>query len=91
MLAEGIRSLRIARKISQVELANALGVSKQSVSNWENDNIQPSIEMLIRLAAFFSVSTDRLLELDAREVLDVTDLPPETVAHLRMLIDDLRK
>ncbi len=47
--------------------------------------------MLIRLAAFFSVSTDRLLELDTREVLDVTDLPPETVAHLRMLIEDLRK
>ncbi len=91
MLAEGIRSLRVARKISQVELANALGVSKQSVSNWENDNIQPSIDMLIRLAAFFSVSTDRLLELDTREVLDVTGLPPETVAHLRMLIEDLRK
>ena len=47
MLNERIRELRNAAGISQVELAEKLGVSKQSVSNWENDNIQPSIEMLV--------------------------------------------
>ena len=41
MLNERIRELRNAAGISQVELAEKLGVSKQSVSNWENDNIQP--------------------------------------------------
>ena len=58
MLHQQIRALRLARKMSQVELARALGVTKQSISNWENDNIQPSVEMLVRLAAVFSVSTD---------------------------------
>lgn len=46
MLGEQIKSLRIAHNISQVSLANQLGVTKQSVSNWENNNILPSIEML---------------------------------------------
>ncbi len=38
-LNENIRRLRMARNISQVELAKALGVTKQSISNWENNNI----------------------------------------------------
>lgn len=45
-LNENIRQLRMARNLSQVDLAKALGVTKQSISNWENNNIQPSIDML---------------------------------------------
>jgi len=59
------------------------------VSNWENDNIQPSIEMLMKLAAFFSVSTDYLLGLESDQYLDVSGLPESVVAHLRLLIEDL--
>ena len=90
MLNQRIRELRTLRNISQVELASALGVTKQSVSNWENDNIQPSIEMLIKLANFFGVSTDYLLGIDDREVLDVSYLPKEVITHIRMLIDDFK-
>ena len=50
MLNEQIRELRNIRGISQIQLANKLGVTKQSVSNWENDNILPSIEMLVKIA-----------------------------------------
>ena len=50
MLNENIKKLRLARGISQVELAAELNVSKQCVSNWENDNIQPSVEMLVKIA-----------------------------------------
>ena len=52
MLNIKIRELRSSYNMSQVELAKALGVSKQCVSNWENDNIQPSIEMLVKLAGW---------------------------------------
>ena len=90
MLSQRIRLLRQARNMSQVELAKRLGVTKQSVSNWENDNIQPSIEMLMRLAAVFSVSTDYMLGIESGEYLDVSDLPKEVVAHIRQLVDDLR-
>ena len=90
MLNQRIRLLRLARNMNQVELANRLGVTKQSVSNWENDNIQPSIEMLMKLAAVFSVSTDYMLGIESGEYLDGSDLPKEVVAHLRQIVDDLR-
>ena len=63
MLSEKLREVRLSRGMSQVELAKQLGVTKQSVSNWENDNIQPSVDMLVRLARLFGVSTDYLLGL----------------------------
>lgn len=89
MLNEQIKKLRTACGITQVELAKSLGVTKQSVSNWENDNIQPSIDMLIRLAEFFQVSTDYMLGLDTKNTIDVTELTNEEIAHIRFIISDI--
>ena len=58
MLSEQIKNLRTAKGINQVELAKCLGVTKQSVSNWENENIMPSIDMLIKIAEYFGVTVD---------------------------------
>ena len=90
MLNERIRKLRIERNLSQVDLAKKLNVTKQSVSNWENDNIQPSIEMLVKLAEAFSVSTDYLLGLDDRRYLEITGLSDEEVSHIQVVVEDLR-
>ena len=91
MLNEKIKALRKARNINQIQLANALGVSKQCISNWENDNIQPSIDMLIKIAKYFNVSTDYLLDLNSEKQLSVDGLSDEQIAHLSMLINDLKK
>ena len=91
MLHEQIRRLRTAQGITQVEMAHRLGVSKQSVSNWENNNIQPSIELLERMADLFGVTTDCLLDRDSRTTLDVAGLSDRQVAHLRQIVDDLRE
>lgn len=90
MLGQRIIELRTALGWSQVELAKRLGVAKQTVSNWENDNIQPSIEMLIRLSKIFRVSTDHLLGLDAVPTLCVEGLPANFIAHLSLLIEDYK-
>lgn len=89
MLNERIKELRILNGMSQVDLAARLGISKQSVSNWENDNIQPSIEMLLKLARLFSVSTDYLLGLEKRRYLEVSGLSEMQLTHLQQVIDDL--
>jgi len=91
MLNERIRLLRISRNLSQVELAKKLNVSKQSVSNWENDNILPSIEMLIKISQIFSVSTDYLLGIDDRRFIDATLLSEEERAHIQLIISDIIK
>lgn len=91
LLNENIRLLRSARNLSQVDLANALGVTKQSISNWENNNIQPSIDMLIRMADFFSVSTDYLLGLDQRRFIEIEGLTEYQIAHITAIIDDIKR
>lgn len=91
MFHERVRALRQARNMSQVELAKRLGVTKQSVSNWENDNIQPSIEMLMRIAEVLDVSTDYLLGLNSTRVINASGLSEEVVAHLSQLVEDFRK
>lgn len=90
MLNEQIREFRNIRGISQIQLANKLGVTKQSVSNWENDNILPSIEMLVKIANFFEVSTDYLLGLDKKRTLDVENLTEIQISHIQLIVDDLR-
>lgn len=90
MLGQRICELRTALGWSQVELAKRLGVAKQTVSNWENDNIQPSIEMLMRLARLFNVTTDYMLGLEATPRLAVDGLPEYVVAHISQLIEDYR-
>ena len=71
MLGQRINELRIAMGWSQVQLAEKLSISKQTVSNWENENIQPSIEMLVRIAKLFHVSTDYLLGLETAQTINV--------------------
>ncbi len=90
MLGERIRQLRTMHNISQVELAKHLCVTKQSVSNWENENIQPSIDMLVKISSYFRVSTDYLIGLNDRRYLDVTGLNNHQITHIQQIIDDIR-
>ena len=90
MLGQRICELRAALGWSQVDLAKRLGVAKQTVSNWENENIQPSIDMLVRLAKLFNVTTDYLLGLESTPRLSVDGLPINVIAHISLLIDDLK-
>lgn len=89
MLNEKIKELRIARGLTQVELASDLGVTKQCISNWENNNIQPSIDMLIKIATYFSVTTDFLLGLDSKKQIDVSSLTEKQISNIRQLINDI--
>lgn len=91
MLGDQIKKVRTSYKLSQYEFSKMLNISKQSVSNWENNNIVPTVDMLKTIALKFSVSSDYLLELDDRFIVDVTGLPMETVAHIQLIINDLKK
>lgn len=89
MFGDRIKILRTSYNLSQVQLAEKLKVSKQTVSNWENNNILPSVEMLINIAIYFSVTTDYLLELDNRNYLETTGLSSEQLAHIQNIINDI--
>ena len=89
MFGETIKSLRLSYNLSQVQLASELNESKQTISNWEDNNILPSIEMLIKISRFFAVSTDYLLELDHRRYIEVTNLTDAQLAHIQQIIKDI--
>lgn len=91
MFDERIRELRHSLGINQVEFGKRLNVTKQCISNWENNNIMPSIDMLIRISKTFSVSADYLLGLESRQTLDASDLSAEQILHLQALINDLKR
>ena len=59
-----LHNLKILRQkfgITQNRLAEAIGVSQQSINKYENHNVQPDIDVLIRMADFFHTSVDYLI------------------------------
>lgn len=89
MFGDRLKSLRLSHNYSQVQLAYELNVSKQTISNWENGNILPSIEMLIKISRYFSVSSDYLLGLDDRIYIDVSALSEKQIVHIVQIINDI--
>ena len=63
-LYEKLYELRRASGMSQEELAEKLGVSRQAVSKWESGATQPELQKLIELSKLYSVSVDELLSLE---------------------------
>lgn len=60
-LGEQIHQLRTARGLSQGDVADALDVSRQSVSKWETDSSVPELEKLLGLSELFGVTLDALV------------------------------
>ena len=75
ILADKIMALRKKCGWSQEDLADQLGISRQSVSKWESGMSIPDLEKIIKMSALFGVSTDYLLK-DEIEA----ELPSETMA-----------
>lgn len=60
-IGENIFNLRRARKLTQEQLADFIGVTKASVSKWETGQSTPDILLLPRLAAYFDITVDELI------------------------------
>lgn len=61
-LAEKIYELRKNNKLSQEQLAEKIGVSRQSISKWESGETSPELERVVALSQVFNVTTDYLLK-----------------------------
>jgi len=59
--SQNLIRMRKENKISQQKLANLIGVTQQCVSEWEKDNIEPTLTNLVKLANVFDVSIDFLV------------------------------
>ena len=60
-VSKNIKRLRAERKLTQEQLAEALHVTRQTVSSWENDRTQPDIDMLTALASALQTDIEDLI------------------------------
>ena len=60
-MLSNLKILRQKFDVTQNQLAEAIGVSQQSINKYENHNVQPDLDTLIRMADFFHTSVDYLI------------------------------
>lgn len=92
-LGERLQKQRQNLKLSQKEVATAIGISPSIMSNYENGERTPSIENLMALANLYHCSTDYLLglEKDTSSGIDTSMLNEEQLYFLQCFLIELAK
>ncbi len=67
MTGRGVRELRATQGMSQRELANALGVSRQTINSIENEHYVPSLRLAIAIARFFHSTVEVIFTADEEQ------------------------
>ena len=88
--SEKLMALRRREGLSQEQLADRLGVTRQSVSKWESGAAMPELVKLISMSELFGVSIDYLVKNQMEELEEVTGCLTETT-RLEEKVDDLAK
>lgn len=83
--SEKITAQRKAHGLSQEELADRLGVSRQAVSRWEQGSALPDANNLVQLSRTFGVTTDYLLHDDYENDQDLPPVRENQETHFRQL------
>ena len=85
-LGERLKELRKQQGLTQVQVAERLGLSKAVISSYEVASRHPSYDILIKMAAIYGVTTDYLLGLDNRRLIDVSWLTPNQLTAVEALL-----
>lgn len=86
-----IRHLRIQKSLTQEQAAKRLWVTKSIISAYEHGTKYPSLDMLIRLAAMYNVTTDYLLGVDSKQTLDISNLTESQISIINNIIAEFIK
>ena len=91
MFGERLKSLRLAEGLSQEELGKRMGVTKQTISNWENENITPALDMFVNLVEYFQTTPNHMLGYEMRTGIDVSGLTDKEVLHIVQIVSDMKE
>ena len=72
-LAENLKKIRKENNLSQEQLAEKLGVSRQSVSKWEAGQAYPEMDKVLQICKLFNLNMDELFNQDVKEVNEVKE------------------
>lgn len=90
-LGNKIIKLRKKEKLSQEQLADKLGITRQTISNWELNITKPDITQVKKLSEVFNVSIDDLLDNNLRDIIEkkisnTEKLTNKTTKNIRIII-----
>lgn len=88
---EILKNLRKNNNLTQKEFGEHIGLSKAVVSKYENGIGYPTFDVLIRIAAYFGVTTDYLLGVANGKTVDVSGLTESQIATIHNLIAEFNK
>ncbi len=88
---ENLKKLRVAHNLTQEELGSKVGLSKAVVSKYENGLGYPQLNVLVRIAAYFNVTTDYLLGVSNGKTINVSGLTPSQLDALHRIIAEFQK
>lgn len=91
MFSEKLKDLRTAKKMSQKDLADKVGVAKSVVSFYESGDRFPSYDVLIKISRIFNVTTDYLLGVERERMLDVSELSEDDISVVNTVVEALKK
>lgn len=86
-----LRRIRLSLSMQQEQVAKQIGVTKSTISTYENNARQPSLEMLVRLARLYNVSTDYLLGITDSVTIEVSGLTDEDIRLVVSLVTLMAK
>lgn len=86
-----LKTLRLKENMTQVQLAQKLGVTKSVISAYETGLHLPSYNILIHIAKIYNVSTDYLLGLEHKQEIDLSGLSQEEIDALLNLIKAMKR
>lgn len=97
-IGTNIYTLRKEKKITQIQLAEKLGVSEQAVSKWENNQCAPDVSLFPIIADFFGVSIDRLFGYhessyadEVEAIMKAADNSMNTYKEIEIISEGLKK
>lgn len=87
-----LKTLRIKKRMTQADLAPKLGLTKSVISAYETGLRLPSYDVLIHIAKIFNVSTDYLLGMEQKNIIDLlSGISQEEIDALISLIKAMKK
>lgn len=88
---EYLKKLRIENNLSQEKLGEKLGLSRQSVSKWEQGNAVPDIENIMKLAKLYNVSVDSILNGEEDKKEEAASQKKESESSLKATDENIKK
>lgn len=86
-----LRELRLSKQMTQAQVAKRLNLSKTTISGYENNIKTPSIDVLVRLANLYGVTSDYILGIEKKKMLVIDGLTENEERILKALINEFHQ